>query len=334
MGGLEVKNNLKGANVLVTGGTGMIGRYLVDLLLRKGCRVKVVSIDDPTGLPKEVEFERLDLMRMDNCTRACQGQDFVFSLVGIKGSPKMARERPARFMVPMLMFNTAMMEAAMRCGVKWYLYTSSVGVYHPAENFMEDDVWKTFPSEHDKFPGWAKRMGELQAEAYAVENGISNISLVRPANVYGKWDNFDPASAMVIPSLISRMVSGENPLSVWGDGTPIRDFIHAKDCARGMLHVVERGVTSPVNLGSGAGVTIRELAETIRDTYDEEVEIVWDTSKPSGDTKRIMDVERALSIGFSCEVGLKEGVREVLEWFLDNREAHKARNNYFAAKTV
>ncbi|MAE82853.1 MAG: hypothetical protein CMB80_08975 [Flammeovirgaceae bacterium] len=329
-----MKNYLRGSKVLVTGGTGMIGRYLVDLLLEKKCKVKVVSLDDSTGLPQEVEFKRLDLTNLNNCLKACKDQDYVFSLIGIKGSPKMSRERPASFMVPMLMFNTAMMEAAMRSGVKWYLYTSSVGVYHPAETFVEDDVWETFPSEHDKFPGWAKRMGELQAEAYAIEKGVANISIVRPANVYGKWDNFDPASAMVIPSLINRIVSGENPLSVWGNGSPIRDFIHAKDCARGMIHVVENGITSPVNLGSGSGVTIKQLAETIRDSFDKDVKIAWDTAKPIGDAKRIMNTNRAESYGFSCQVSLKEGIRETLTWFLENKELYKARNNYFTNKDL
>jgi GDP-L-fucose synthase len=324
-----MENIIENSRVLVTGGTGMIGRYLVEMLLEKNCKVRVVSLDEPEGLSEKVDFLKLDLTNLENCLQACKDCDYVFNLIGIKGSPKMSRERPASFMVPMLMFNTAMMEAAMRSNVKWYLYTSSVGVYYPSETFNEDDVWKTFPSEHDKFPGWAKRIGELQAEAYGIQNGKKNISIVRPANVYGKWDNFDPKSAMVIPSLISRIASGESPLTVWGDGTSIRDFIHAKDCARGMLHVVENGITEPVNLGSGDGVTIKELAETIRDAYDNSVEIVWDVTKPKGDHKRIMNTSRAKNYGFSCEVTLEEGIRETLVWYKKNRNYHKKRNNYF-----
>ncbi len=322
-------NDLNNKKILVTGGTGMIGRYLVDRLLKKGCEITVVSLDDRSDLPPEVKYIKLDLTVLDNCIEACEGQDYVFNLVGIKGSPKMSRERPASFMVPMLMFNTAMMEAAMRCGVKWYLYTSSVGVYHPAEVFSEDDVWKTFPSDNDTHPGWAKRIGELQADAYRIQHGKNNISIVRPANVYGKWDNFDPENAMVIPSLISRIVSGESPLNVWGDGTPIRDFIYADDCAQGMIHMVENGVTEPVNLGSGDGVTIKQLAEAVRDAYDENVDIVWDTTKPSGDAKRLMDTRRAESYGFSCSTSLKKGIAETLEWFQKNTEQYKSRNNYF-----
>tara|TARA_R110002126_G_scaffold223595_2_gene368581 strand:- start:240 stop:932 length:693 start_codon:yes stop_codon:yes gene_type:complete len=227
------------------------------------------------------------------------------------------------------MFNTAMMEAAMRCNVEWYLYTSSVGVYHPADVFREDDVWSTFPSDNDKHPGWAKRIGELQADAYRIQYGKNNISIVRPANVYGKWDNFDPENAMVIPSLINRIVSGESPLVCWGDGTPIRDFIYAGDCADAMIHMVENGVTEPVNLGSGDGISIKEVAETIRDCYNELVDIVWDITKPKGDALRIMDTTRAESYGFKCSTGIQEGVQETLEWFLDNRDLYKKRNNYF-----
>ena len=191
-------NDLRNKKVLVTGGTGMIGRYLVEKLLKKNCKVTVVSLDSPDGLPEDVEFVKLDLTSLDNCIRACEGQHYVFNLIGIKGSPKMSRERPASFMVPMLMFNTAMMEAAMRCEVKWYLYTSSVGVYQPAEVFHEDDVWQTFPSDNDKHPGWAKRIGELQADAYRIQYGKDNISIVRPANVYGKWNRIRRVPACLL----------------------------------------------------------------------------------------------------------------------------------------
>ena len=109
----------------------------------------------------------------------------------------MTAQKPASFFVPTITFNTNMMEAARRCKVKKYLYTSTIGVYAPAEVFYEDDVWKTFPSPNDRFAGWAKRMGELQAEAYAIEYGWKDIAIVRPANVYGPFDNFDPTNAMV-----------------------------------------------------------------------------------------------------------------------------------------
>jgi GDP-L-fucose synthase len=195
--------------------------------------------------------------------------------------------------------------------------------------FKEDDVWKTFPSENDKHPGWAKRIGELQAEAYSIQNGINNISIVRPANVYGKWDNFDPENAMVIPSLINRIVGGESPLVCWGDGTPIRDFVYAGDVAKAMIKMVEEGITEPVNLGSGDGITIKQLAETIRNIYDENIKISWDTNKPKGDAKRIMDTTRAKSYGINNQTSLYDGLKETIKWFLNNKELYKTRNNYF-----
>ena len=137
---------------------------------------------------------------------------------------------------------------------------------------------------------------------------------------------------MVIPSLINRIVSGESPLVCWGDGTPIRDFIYAGDCADGMIHMVENGITEPVNLGSGDGVSIKDVAESIRNCYNTNIQIEWDTSKPKGDARRLMDTSRAQSHGFKCSTSLQEGIQETLEWFLNNQDLYKNRNNYFTRK--
>ena len=314
--------------VLVTGGTGMIGRQLVDLLVSRGAKVYVVSLDNPIGLPPGVNFLKADLQKFSNCLEVCNGMDIVFNLVGVKGSPKMCKEKPASFMVPMLQFNTNMMEAARLAKVEWYLYTSSVGVYHPAEIFYEDDVWKTFPSENDKFAGWAKRIGELQAEAYKIQYGLNNISIVRPANVYGAYDNFDPENAMVIPSLI-RKVHENDVLEVWGDGSPIRDFIHARDVARGMMYMVENEVSEPVNLGSGTGVTIKQIVDIIVDNVNKNVSVEWDSTKPTGDKKRILDMSRAKSHGFETKISIEDGIRETINWFSENKEKIEQRYNVF-----
>lgn len=317
--------------VLVTGGTGMIGRQLVSLLIENGAEVTVVSLDDPQLVPKGIRFVRADLREFSNCLQACKKKEIVFHLAGIKGSPALTARQPASFFVPTISFNTNMMEAARCQNVSRFLYTSSIGVYHPVEVFYEDDVWKTFPSENDRFAGWAKRMGELQAESYKIEYGWDRISIVRPANVYGPFDNFDPQTAMVIPSLISRALSGENPLVVWGDGSPVRDFIHAKDVARGMMMAVEKGINVPINLGSGTGVTIKELAETIvKYIPGGPVRLVWDKSKPKGDKKRLMDVSRAKKLlGFKQTIPLEDGIKETITWYLDNREFLRKRYNVF-----
>ncbi len=320
--------------VLVTGGTGLIGRPLTEMLVAAGADVTVVSLDDASRAPAGVRFVRADLRNFDNCIAACEGRSVVFNLAGVKGSPKMTAQMPASFFVPTLQFSVNMMEAAFRAGVERYLFTSSIGVYEPADVFYEDAVWKTFPSPNDRFAGWAKRMGELQAQAYEIQHGWDKISIVRPANVYGPFDNFDPENAMVIPSLIRRALGGERPLTVWGDGSPVRDFIHARDVARGMMRVVEQGYNQPVNLGSGIGVTIREIAETVARLMPDACEIVWDRTKPAGDAKRLMSTQRAEGLGIRPSVALEDGIRETIEWFRENAETADKRYNAFTEKTA
>ena len=311
-----------GKNVLVTGGTGLIGRPLVEMLVDYGAYVSVVSLDNIDELRNAARgnsigiYNRYDLRYLDFCEVACQGKDIVFQLAGIKGSPVATAKQPASFFVPTLQFSTNMMEAARRAKVGWYLNTSSIGVYGPAEIFHEDDAWEGKPSTHDKFAGWAKRIGEMQAEAYKIEYGWDCVTTVRPANAYGPWDSFSDESAMVIPSLIKRVCNGEKPLVAWGDGSPIRDFIHARDVARGMMIMVEKQVREPVNLGSGVGVTIKDLAETIAEELGATVE--WDLSKPNGDKKRLMDTTRAESYGFKPRISLQEGIRETINWYVKN----------------
>lgn len=318
----------KDKKILVTGGGGMIGRSLVKFLLEKGAKITIVDLTEPSDLPDGVEYYKADLRYFSDCERICNGKDYVFNLVGVKGSPKMCAEQPADFMVPMLQFNTNMMEAARRADVKWYLYTSSVGVYAPAEVFVEDSVWKTVPSPNDRFAGWAKRMGELQAEAYSIQYGWDKVSIVRPANVYGAYDNFNPENAMVVPSLI-RKAQENDVLEVWGDGSTIRDFIHADDVALGMIFAVENGITDPINLGSGTGHTIKEIVDMVVKYADKDLEVKWLTDKPSGDKIRLFDMTRAKSYGFDTSVSLEDGIRRTTEWFQNNKEILDKRYNAF-----
>ncbi len=327
-------NLYKGKNILVTGGTGMIGKYLVEKLLALGAKVRVASLDDASRADPKSEFLRTDLTSFEACMAACAGQEIVFHLAGIKGSPLMAAKKPASFFVPTLAFDTNMMEAARQCGAAKYLYTSSIGVYHPADVFFEDSVWSTYPSQKDEFGGWAKRMGELQASAYRIEHGWKGIAIARPANVYGRFDNFNPDNAMVIPSLIKRAMDGEDPLTVWGDGTPIRDFIHASDVAAGMLLLVAKGEERPVNLGSGTGVTIKKIVEIIVANLDKKPKLVWDSSKPAGDKMRVMDTARAKSIGFSPSMSIEEGIKDTMAWYKANRAAVDKRYNVFTEKKL
>ena len=318
----------KSKNVLVTGGTGMIGKPLCEMLVNKGANVETVSLDVPREITKGTNHEKADLRSFDNCKRVCKGKDIVFHLAGVKGSPKMTKEKPASFMVPTLQFSINMMEAARQEGVSNYLFTSSVGVYEPAEIFCEKDVWKTFPSENDRHAGWAKRICELQAEAYEIQYGGKNISIVRPANVYGPHDNFDDNNAMVIPSLIKRALEEDSEyLEVWGDGSPIRDFIYAEDVARGMLNAVEKGVKEPINLGSGEGIQIKVIAEIIARSTAKKIK--WLTDKPMGDKKRIMSTKRAKEYGIEATTSIERGIKETIEWYKANKNKQDNRYNSF-----
>ena len=325
--------NFQGKKVLVAGGTGLIGIPLVELLIEAGAEVSIASLDDPLRAHPKAEFRRVDLTDFENCMSVCSGMHYVFNLLCVKGSPAMAKEKPASFFVPHLRFNANLMEAARRSQVEGFLFASSLAVYAPAEIFHEDDVWKTFPSENDRFAGWAKRMGELQAEAYRIEYGWDKISIVRPANVYGPFDNFELENAMVIPSLIKRAASGENPLRVWGDGSQIRDFIHAKDAARGMLCVAQNNIQEPVNLGSGTGVTIRELVEIIINNLDIKPEVVWDVSQASGDKKRVLDTKRIQALGFKPLIKLRDGIKETMDWYRKNKDKKNTRYDIFSPRS-
>ena len=195
--------------ILITGASGMIGKYLVDMCLDKGYYVRGTDIRlDDRYLEERYwgdnfDFFQADLRDFDRCKVLVDDIDVVFHVAGVKGSPKRAMEQPNDYFTPMLQFNTNMAEAARLQGVDWYVYTSSVGVYSPSDYFVEDDVWKTFPSENDRFAGWAKRIGELQKDAFKVHYGLDNFSIVRPANVYGMYDDFSE-NGMVIPQLVKK----------------------------------------------------------------------------------------------------------------------------------
>lgn len=316
----------KNKNVLVTGGAGMIGRELVTMLLKKEANVFVADLKKPHDMKDKVTFVNVDLREYSSCLKICKNMDYVFNLVGIKCSPRVCIEEPAKIMGPMMQFNTNMLEAAMQNNVKWYLYTSTVGVYQPAEVLKEDDVWKTQPSKNDWFGGWAKRMGELQCLAYQKQYGEGKCSIVRPANVYGSHDNFDLDSAMVVPSLIRKAFSN-NKLHVWGDGSAIRDFIHARDVARGMIFAVENKITEPLNLGSGDEISIKRIAEAV--SREAGVEIEWDTSKPTGDPRRVFDMTKAKSYGFTPEISIEDGIKETIEWYLKNKSEADSGKDVF-----
>lgn len=326
----EVVRAAQGKSAIVTGGTGMIGREVVRLLCDAGAHVRSVSLDKIDGLDPRAEQVYGDLSDLTLCKALTKNTDWVFHVAGIKGSIDVTKSKPASFFVPLLMMNVNLLEAARLNGCERVLYTSSIGAYSAAEVFVEDEYDASQPPM-DMFPGWAKRMAEMQIDAYRIQYNLNNFAIVRPCNVYGPGDNFDPKNAMVVPSLLYRIAAGENPVSIWGDGSAVRDFAYATDCAEGILQALYYGTRgSFVNLGSGTGVTIRELVETLASFIDFKYE--FDTSKPAGFPRRVMDISRAREwIGYNPTTSLRDGLEQTWKWFNLHRDEYRKRQNYFAA---
>jgi len=326
----EILREFSGRNVLVTGGTGLIGREIVRILCDAGAHVKTVSLDK-LKLNDKAEQIYGDLRDFTFCQEITRDVEFLFHVAGIKGSVEVTKARPASTFVPFLMMNTNILEAARANGVRKCVYTSTIGTYASAEVFKEDEY--TILSEPmDMFPGWAKRMAELQCQAYLQQYGNEFFAVVRPCNVYGPGDNFDPANAMVIPTLMSRIANKEDPVLIWGDGTAIRDFLYSTDAAEGTILALHHGTRgSFVNLGSGKGYTIRELVEALHSFLPFRFE--FDTTKPSGYPRRVMDMTRARSwIGFEAQVSLREGLEKTWNWFMSNKDEYLLRKNYWTEK--
>ena len=230
--------------------------------------------------------------------------------------------------VPLLMMNTNILEAAMRTNIAKCLYTSSIGAYSLAEIFVEKENDFAKPPM-DMYPGWAKRMAELQIQAYIKQYQVQNFSIVRPSNIYGPGDNFDPENAMVIPSLMAKIAKGDSPVTVWGDGSAERDFLHSRDAAIGIILACVKGTQGmPINLGCGYGISIRTLVETLQSFID--FEPFFDGSKPSGFPRRIMDMSLAKKmIGFEPQISLSEGLKETWNWYRQNNTEHAHKKNYF-----
>jgi GDP-L-fucose synthase len=314
-------------NVLVAGGTGTIGIPLVRMLLKQGANVTVVSMDTTEYANKvlgtDVRFHRSDLSKLDNCLQTTKGQDFVFNLVGIKGSVGIGETKVASYFYPMILFQTNLMEASFRNSVSRYMFISSICAYPVSDRpKKEEELWSGLPKQNDRFPGLAKRIGEIQGETYLHEHGWDAVRIIRPSNVYGPFDDFNPATAQVIPSLIARMVGEENPVKVWGNGSVVRDFIYSEECAYWLTVALEKApACTPINLGSGVPITIKEVAETIADSVSGSQRIEWDSTKPSGDQIRLLDMQRAREvIGFDLRVSLEEGIQKTVEWYSKNGE--------------
>lgn len=288
----------KNKKILITGGLGMIGRELIYQLRELGADVTIADmkkIED--GVILGVHHLVGDLRNNIGCKGICEGKDYVFHLAGIKGNPKMTNERPVDFMGPMLQFDTNMILAAQEAGVKRFLYTSSIAVENP---------------ESDKYPAWAKMTGETLIKAMKIQHPEINYCVVRPANVYGRFDNFEREDNMVITSLIKKaMKDGKLVMDIKGS-KQIRDFINAKDIARGMIKAMEELPDKPVNLCSGKGVSIEFVSDIIANELNIPVEYK-ELNLTLGPDKKVMK-----NPYIKPEVSLEEGIKEAINYVKEN----------------
>ena len=307
-------------NILVTGGTGMIGSHLVELLLEKNANVRIVAHE--REIPPELEDKGLDVVSGDLTEKkfveeSVKDMDYVFHLAAYTGGLGRTSTHPASTLTPNLIMDGNVLECAKNEGIERFLYASCTCVYPNDEKTLEEeDAWKGNPPEIHASYSWSKRMGERQAIAYHKEYGM-NIAIVRPSNSYGPRDSDDLETAHALGSLIMKAINKMDPFVIWGDGNPIREYIYARDAAKGMLLAIENYcVGDPINLASGEFVSISELARKILKLTNISPEIKFDKEKPSGQKRRVLSNKKAKEkIGFVAETSLDTGIEETIKWY-------------------
>lgn len=317
--------NLQGKNILITGASGLVGVPTVAKCVAEGA-AKVYAVDIRLSdklaelvirYPDTVEFIQRDLTYLDNCEELfTRPVNVVLHVAGIKGNPSRAVSQPADYLFPMLMFNTNMIKASYEAKVDWFVYLSSVGVYHPSPLMREEDVWNTMPGRNDWYPGWTKRVGELALETLGIQHGWKNWTIIRPSNIYGENDYFNQ-EATVIGSNIWKVYNTEgSEITAWGDGSSLRDFVFGDDVAQASIDVVKKEVQDIINFGCGTAVSIKETIETIVSTYSELTgqtkTVAWDTTKPNGDPVRCLSAERQMKYGILPKTTLAEGIKRTM----------------------
>lgn len=312
----------KNKKVLVTGGGGLIGRQVIHQLVDVGADVISVGLDNPEGYSKYI---KCDLKHIDYCLAIIKDFDYVFHLAGIKASPKITLERPSTMSIMPLMINTNVLEACRINGIKNVLFTSSIGAYAEAELLKEENAYLGEPM--DLLPGTVKRMAELQIQAYQKEYGL-NYKVVRLGNCYGIGDNFNSDNGMFISSLMAKVLRGDNPVEIWGDGSQIRDFVYSKDVAHGILQMMLVGDCLPINLGSGVGYSVKDVVSTMA-LIQGGKSFRFMPDKPTGVKKRVLDISKARSLGYEPQYTLYAGLKETWNWYKDNSQESDKRLNYF-----
>jgi GDP-L-fucose synthase len=303
--------------ICVTGGGGFLGTYLIKEIRQRGAQDIFVSA-----------HKRYDLVDLDAIKRMLDDSkpDVIIHLAAHVGGIGANREHPAEFFYDNLMMGVQLMHQAYERGVEKFVALGTVCAYpkFTPVPFNEDDLWKGYPEETNAPYGLAKKMLLVQSQAYREQYGFNSIFLL-PVNLYGPGDNFDPRSSHVIPALIRKCVEakeeGKDHVVVWGDGSPTREFIYVEDAARGIALATERyNLSEPVNIGSGFEISIKDLVEKIAKLTGFEGDIVWDTSKPNGQPRRVLDTIRARErFGFTARTDFDEGLKKTIDWYLEQR---------------
>lgn len=304
------------ATVVVTGGTGFLGRHVTEELRRHGAKVFALG-SRHYDLRQRAEADRM---------LADIRPDAVVHLAAVVGGIGANRSEPGRFFYENALMGIELLEACRVAGVAKTVISGTVCAYpkHAPVPFQETGLWDGYPEETNAPYGLAKKMLLVQAQAYRAQYGMNAVYLL-PVNLYGPHDNFDLESSHVIPAMIRKFIAarenGQQRVVLWGDGSPTREFLHVRDAARAFRLALERyDGGEPVNLGSGEEITIRDLAALIARTTGYRGEVVWDPSRPNGQPRRRLATARAREwLGFEASITLEQGIAEVADWYRGGR---------------
>jgi GDP-L-fucose synthase len=304
--------------ILVTGGAGFLGSFIVEKLIReKGVNVENIRV------PRS---QKLDLRRWNKCVEAVENIDVVIHLAAKVGGIGFNKQNPATLFYDNAVMGIQMMEAARQQGVKKFVALGTICAYpkYTPVPFKEEALWNGYPEETNAPYGIAKKILLVQAQAYRAQYGFNAIYLL-PVNLYGPRDNFNPESSHVIPALIKKMVdaklAGKTEVVVWGTGKASREFLYVEDAAEGVLLAAEKYARSdPVNLGVSEEITIKELVDLIAKLTGYAGKVLWDDTKPDGQPRRCLDTTKARKeFGFVAKTELVEGLKKTIDWYSQNR---------------
>ena len=314
-----------GRRVLVGGGCGLFGSYLVPALVTSGARVRVVdnlASGDPASLAEVVDVIDLvvgDLCERDVCDDVMAGQDLFINLAGHVSGVGFSRAHHGEMLVDNVLCGLVPLQAAQRQGLQHVVMVSSSCVYAEQAPVPtpELDPFEGEPEQVNEGYGWAKRIHELAARYYASDYGM-RMTILRPFNLYGanyRWRSSD--TAMVIPTLVKRVLDGEDPLVVWGSGEQRRNFLHGSDAAEATVRVVASGAVGPVNIGYENDTKIADLVSLICEVTNRHPAIVFDRSRPDGQPRKAADATRlrALTGNYEPKVSLRQGIEEMVTWY-------------------